>query len=132
MHDPGNEADMQYSFRRIFDSAEIQLATASSGEEGLRAVTTFKPDLVIMDVRMGGMSGLDWVGFGLTIGSSWGLAHKHYWGWYFYILSSVAWGAYGIIMRSPPIVLLNLWCLWQGATGLRTWTAPAPKKEEEG
>jgi len=28
-----DEADVQYSFRRIFDSLEIELTTASSGEE---------------------------------------------------------------------------------------------------
>ncbi|MST95050.1 MAG: sigma-54-dependent Fis family transcriptional regulator, partial [Pedosphaera sp.] len=54
-----DEADVQYSFRRIFDSAEIELATASSGEEGLKVIPKFKPDLVIMDVRMGGINGLE-------------------------------------------------------------------------
>src|ERR1043165_9073590 len=55
----GDEADVQCSFRRIFDSPEIELATASSGEEGLKAIPKFKPDLVLMDIRMGGMSGLE-------------------------------------------------------------------------
>jgi two-component system nitrogen regulation response regulator GlnG len=54
-----DEADVQYSFRRIFDSPEIELTTATSGEEGLRLVPRLKPDLVIMDVRMGGMTGLE-------------------------------------------------------------------------
>src|SRR6266403_1881126 len=54
-----DEADVQYSFRRIFDSPEIELTTASSGEEGLRLIPRVKPDLVLMDVRMGGMSGLE-------------------------------------------------------------------------
>jgi two-component system nitrogen regulation response regulator GlnG len=54
-----DEADVQYSFQRIFDSPEIELTTASSGEEGLRLIPKIKPDLVIMDVRMGGMSGLE-------------------------------------------------------------------------
>ena len=54
-----DEADVQYSFRRIFDSSEIELTTASSGEEGLRLLPRTKPDLVIMDVRMGGMNGLE-------------------------------------------------------------------------
>ena len=54
-----DETDVQYSFQRIFDSPEIELTTASSGEEGLRLIPKMKPDLVIMDVRMGGMNGLE-------------------------------------------------------------------------
>ena len=54
-----DETDVQYSFRRIFDSPEIELNTASSGEEGLKIIPKFKPDLVIMDVRMGGITGLE-------------------------------------------------------------------------
>ena len=54
-----DEVDVQYSFRRIFDSPEIELATASGGEEGLKLIPKFKPNLVLMDVRMGGMSGLE-------------------------------------------------------------------------
>src|SRR5215813_3001237 len=54
-----DETDVQYSFRRIFDSPDIELSTASSGEEGLRVIPKLKPDLVLMDVRLGGMSGLE-------------------------------------------------------------------------
>ena len=54
-----DEADVQYSFRRIFDSPEIEIATASSGEEGLKLIPKFAPDLVMMDVRMTGLSGLE-------------------------------------------------------------------------
>ena len=54
-----DEADVQYSFRRIFDSPDIQLTCAASGEEGLKLVPRVKPDLVIMDIRLGGMSGLE-------------------------------------------------------------------------
>ncbi len=50
---------MQYSFRRIFDGDAIQLTTAGSGEEGLKIIPRLKPDLVIMDVRMGGITGLE-------------------------------------------------------------------------
>jgi two-component system nitrogen regulation response regulator GlnG len=35
------------------------VATAASGEEGLKVIPKFKPDLVLMDVRMGGMNGLE-------------------------------------------------------------------------
>jgi len=54
-----DEADVQYSFQRIFDAPDIELTTASSGEEGVRIIPKLKPDLVIMDVRMGGLSGLE-------------------------------------------------------------------------
>jgi nitrogen regulation protein NR(I) len=54
-----DEADVQYSFQRLFESPEIELSTASSGEEGLRLIPKLQPDLVIMDVRMGGMNGLE-------------------------------------------------------------------------
>ena len=33
-----DEADVQYSFRRIFGSAEMELTTAGSGEEGLQLI----------------------------------------------------------------------------------------------
>jgi nitrogen regulation protein NR(I) len=54
-----DEADVQYSFRRLFDSPAIELTTASSGEDGLQIIPHLKPDLVLMDIRMGGMNGLD-------------------------------------------------------------------------
>jgi two-component system nitrogen regulation response regulator GlnG len=54
-----DEVDMHYSFRRLFAADDIELSTASSAEEGLRLIPKIKPDLVIMDIRMGGMSGLE-------------------------------------------------------------------------
>ena len=54
-----DETDVQYSFRRIFSSPDIQIETADSGEDGLAILPRFKPDLIIMDVRMGGMTGLE-------------------------------------------------------------------------
>src|SRR5437016_11431016 len=54
-----DETDVQYSFQRIFDSPDIELTTASSGEEGLKLIPKVKPDLVLMDIRMGGINGLE-------------------------------------------------------------------------
>ena len=54
-----DEEDVRYSLQRILNSLEIEIATASSGEEGLKVIPKFKPDLVLMDVRMGGMNGLE-------------------------------------------------------------------------
>lgn len=53
-----DESDVLYAFRRIFDSPKTEITTASSGEEGLERFPVVQPDLVIMDVRMGGMTGL--------------------------------------------------------------------------
>ncbi|TAL00328.1 MAG: sigma-54-dependent Fis family transcriptional regulator, partial [Verrucomicrobia bacterium] len=54
-----DEEDVLYSFRRIFDSPEIEITTASSGEDGLKLIPKLKPDLVLMDIRMGGISGME-------------------------------------------------------------------------
>jgi two-component system nitrogen regulation response regulator GlnG len=54
-----DEEDVRYSIQRIFDSPEIEVATASSGEEGLKLIPKIKPDLVLMDIRMGGINGLE-------------------------------------------------------------------------
>jgi two-component system nitrogen regulation response regulator GlnG len=54
-----DEEDVRYSLQRIFTSPEVEMATAGSGEEGLKVIPKFKPDLVLMDVRMGGMNGLE-------------------------------------------------------------------------
>jgi nitrogen regulation protein NR(I) len=54
-----DEEDVRYSIQRIFDSPDIELATASSGEEALKVIPKLKPDLVLMDVRMTGMTGLE-------------------------------------------------------------------------
>ncbi len=53
-----DESDVLYAFQRIFDSPETQITTASSGEEGIELFPKVQPNLVIMDVRMGGMTGL--------------------------------------------------------------------------
>jgi CheY-like chemotaxis protein len=49
-----DEADMHYSFRRIFASDELALTTASSGEEGLHLIPQTKPDLIMMGHPDGG------------------------------------------------------------------------------
>ncbi len=54
-----DEADIQRSFRRLFASPELDVFTASSGEEALQLIPEIRPDLVLMDVRMGGISGLE-------------------------------------------------------------------------
>jgi len=55
-----DEADVRYSFERIFgQEAGLELHTAGSGEEALELIPKLRPDLVIMDVRMGGLTGIE-------------------------------------------------------------------------
>jgi two-component system nitrogen regulation response regulator GlnG len=54
-----DEADIQRSFRRLFEGPEVEVHTVGSGEEGLATIPELKPDLVIMDIRMGGLNGLE-------------------------------------------------------------------------
>lgn len=54
-----DEQDVQYSFKRIFAQNNFEILTADSGEAGLRLLQKVIPDLIIMDVRMGGMNGLE-------------------------------------------------------------------------
>jgi nitrogen regulation protein NR(I) len=55
-----DEADVRYSFERIFGQQDgLELHTAGSGEEALELIPQLHPDLVIMDVRMGGINGIE-------------------------------------------------------------------------
>src|ERR1039457_1864495 len=55
-----DDRDVHYAFQRNFVAPEIELTTAPSGEEALRIIPKLKPDLVILDNRMGtGMTGLE-------------------------------------------------------------------------
>src|SRR5262245_30898810 len=54
-----DDQDVLYSIRRNIESPEVELTTASSGEEGLKVIPKLKPDFVLMDIRMGGISGME-------------------------------------------------------------------------
>ena len=53
-----DEAHVHYSFRRIL-GREMEVLSATNGQEALELVRTRSPDLVIMDVRMPGQDGID-------------------------------------------------------------------------
>lgn len=53
-----DESDVRYAFRRLLDSPKIQITTADNGEQGLQLCSQLRPDLVIMDIQMKGMNGL--------------------------------------------------------------------------
>ena len=46
------------AFQRNFESPALRVISASSGEEGLEMIVREKPDVVVMDIRLGGMDGL--------------------------------------------------------------------------
>ena len=46
-----DEADMHYSFRRIFESPDIELTSAYSGEEGLRLLSRFRQWIKRLNLR---------------------------------------------------------------------------------
>lgn len=54
-----DEKDVQYSFQRLLEGTDVRVICASSGEEALGKMEKTSIDLVLMDVRMGGLSGLD-------------------------------------------------------------------------
>jgi DNA-binding NtrC family response regulator len=54
-----DEVDVHYSFQRLLANDGLSIITAGSGEEGLKLVKKEKPDLVVMDIRMGKQNGLD-------------------------------------------------------------------------
>ncbi|MGC8740241.1 MAG: sigma-54-dependent transcriptional regulator [Candidatus Sumerlaeaceae bacterium] len=53
-----DEPDVIYSFRRLFEK-EYSMIEAHSGEEAVQLVQGHDPDVVVMDVRMQGMDGVE-------------------------------------------------------------------------
>jgi two-component system nitrogen regulation response regulator GlnG len=55
-----DDAEIRYSLNRVLSSRSWQVLEAASGEQGVALVKKSPPDLVFLDVRMGGgMSGLE-------------------------------------------------------------------------
>ncbi len=54
-----DEAPILHAFRRAFSRADIEVMTAESGKEGLEAVALHRPDVVVLDINLPDMSGLD-------------------------------------------------------------------------
>jgi len=54
-----DDAQLRQSFEKLLSQEGYEVHTAATGEAGLEAVRQKVPDLVIMDVRMPGMSGLE-------------------------------------------------------------------------
>ena len=47
------------AFQRNFESPGLRVISASNGEEGLEKTVREKPDVVVMDIRLGGMNGIE-------------------------------------------------------------------------
>ncbi len=54
-----DDADIRRAFRRNLESQTLQVVDASAAEDAIRMVAQERPNLVVMDIRMGTTSGLD-------------------------------------------------------------------------
>jgi DNA-binding NtrC family response regulator len=54
-----DDAEIRYSLTRVLSSRKWQVVEAASGEQGIAVVKRAPPDLVFLDIRMGGMSGIE-------------------------------------------------------------------------
>ncbi len=53
-----DEADVRDFAANFFRKRKIDVNTAGSGEEAIEILQSTKPDLVLLDIRMGGMTGI--------------------------------------------------------------------------
>jgi len=53
-----DEEEIHYSFKRFLAPLNCRMFNAMSGEEALEMLESETPDLIIMDIKMGGMDGL--------------------------------------------------------------------------
>jgi len=54
-----DDAEIRYSLTRVLSSRDYAVATAASGEEAVAAVRKAAPDVIFLDVRMGGLGGIE-------------------------------------------------------------------------
>src|SRR5882757_376017 len=54
-----DDSEIRYSLSRVLSSRSYQVLEAPSGEQGVAAVKKSPPDLVFLDIRMSGMSGIE-------------------------------------------------------------------------
>ncbi len=54
-----DEADIRRAFHRNLASDTLQVVDAANGDEAIRMIAQERPNLVVMDIRMGATSGLD-------------------------------------------------------------------------
>jgi two-component system nitrogen regulation response regulator GlnG len=54
-----DDAEIRYSLTRVLSSRKYHVTEAGSGEQGIALVKKELPDLIFLDIRMGGMSGIE-------------------------------------------------------------------------
>lgn len=54
-----DEFDAREFLAKFFRKRKIEVSTVSSGEEALELAEVRRPDLVLLDIKMNGMSGID-------------------------------------------------------------------------
>jgi two-component system nitrogen regulation response regulator GlnG len=54
-----DDADIRRAFRRNLESPELRIVEAGDGPQAIRQVAAERPDLVVMDIRMGASNGLE-------------------------------------------------------------------------
>lgn len=52
-------ADTRRLMRRVLERADMRVVEAGTGEEAMEAITRDRPDLVVLDLRLPGISGFD-------------------------------------------------------------------------
>src|SRR5579872_4656062 len=54
-----DEESVRYSFRRVFQAGDVQVQTAATATEALAAITAQAPDVIVLDLQLPDMPGLD-------------------------------------------------------------------------
>ncbi len=54
-----DDNEIRYSLERVFSSRNYRILSAASGEAGIEIIRSESPNVVFLDIRMGGMSGLE-------------------------------------------------------------------------
>ena len=54
-----DDEEIRYSLGRVLGTRHYRIVEAASGEEGIATAKKGAPDLVFLDIRMGGMSGIE-------------------------------------------------------------------------
>lgn len=54
-----DDDDLRYSLKRVLSARQYEVLEAASGEQGLEMAEKYNPKVILLDNRMGGMSGME-------------------------------------------------------------------------